>query len=253
MEQIIRSNIHSLDFKDKSFSFVIDTEVIFTQEPETLRRERNLVSLTSNPESFKNRLILNPINIANELRISMMNNVETIAFDSVDIISNTSFLDDELLEIRLYLIPIQIIDNELIWDIWSSDDYSISGELNITATTDDFKVTSDMIEFEDERIKCTPRLEIITLAKNQRLRFSVKANKGIGEIEKKYSPVSTIGYEIIDDHSVRFTPNTKNKIPQLFILFYALLIMETNIENFEYTIEGDKTLTRNEFDDVIIE
>jgi hypothetical protein len=253
MEQLVRSNIHSLEFKDKFFSFIMDTEVIFTQEPETLRRERNLVSLSSNPESFKNQLILNPINVANEMRIALMNEVETIAIDSVDIISNTSFLEDELLEIRLNLIPIQITDNELIWDIWSSEEYNITGELNVTAEADGFKVTSEMIEFEDERIKCTPRLEIITLAKNQRLRFSVKANKGIGSIEKKYSPVSTIGYEIINDHSVKLTPNTKNKIPQLFILLYALQVLESNVENFEYTIEGDKTLARNEFDEVIIE
>lgn len=254
MSQLIRSNIYDIRLRDKLFSFKIDTEISLIDEPDISGAEfveRRVESLTSNPESYKRELIT-PINLANDLRIAIINDVETVAIESADIIKNTSFLEDELVEMRLTFLPVEITDNSLIWDIWSADSFELTGELDVEADFDGYNVTSEMIKFEDDRIRCTPRLLIITLAKGQRLKCTVKTKKDIGRMGKKYSPVSTIGYEIINDRIVELTPKTKNKIPPLFILFYALITLEKIYPFFEFTIEGDKDLIQDENDNIII-
>lgn len=254
ISQIINSKISHLVINNNNFEFQISTEISLLSEQTLsnpdLYKKKNIESLTTNPESYK-REILNPINFANELRIALMNYVITVAVDRVEVIKNSSFIIDELLQQRIELLSVEITDNSLIWDIWETDDYELSGYIDVSSKEDGFNVLSEMIIFDDKRIKMIPRILIITLAKGQSLKCNVILNKGFGETAKKYSPVSTIGYQIIDNTTVIMKPKSKGKIPIYFILFYALTYLENKYSLFNYSIEGGK-FTKNIDDNIII-
>jgi len=252
MNQIIDSKISNLKSTDKEFSFTITTQITSVNEqnlsnPE-LYKTKKILSLTSNPESYK-REILNPINFANELRIALINNVETIAIEDIDIITNTTFLADELLKERFKLVTLKINDYSLIWTIWESDSYELSGTIDVTADKNDFSVTTDMIKIDDKRVRPVSKVLLITLSKGQKIKGVIRISKGIGGTY--YRPVSTVGYEIINNTTVKLTPKSKDKIPNLFVLFYALTYLENEFLLFEYNIDG-KVFDKDKEENIIL-
>lgn len=252
LDQLIESEISDLKYNEKEFSFIIRTEITMIEEQSLsssrIYKNRLIESLTSNPESYK-REIINPINFANELRIALINNVEAVAITEIKIISNTTFIVDELVEHRLMLLPIRIDSYNLIWDIWNSDNYEVEGSIDVTADTDYYDITSDRIKFNDNRIKCVPKILIISLAKGQKLKCDIKATKGTGNTF--FCPVSTVGFKILDNTSVELRPKLKGKLPALFVLFYALTFLETRYPLFSYKVE-DKTFDKDENGNIIL-
>lgn len=242
IDQIFDSHITDFEYSDNEFSFNISTDVTNVQEQSltnpSLYKDSGLVSLTINPESYK-RHILNPVNFANELRIAILDNVETIAIDSVEFNINTTFIYDETLEIRLRLIPLAMITPSLIWEVWRTDEYATNASIDVTAYSDNFNVTAHMIQFDDPRIKVIPRTLIITLAKGQRLKCNMTISKGIGQVANKYSPVSTVGYRIVNNRTVKISPKLKYKLPALYTLLYALTYLENKYPLFKYDINGE--------------
>ena len=122
--------------------------------------------------------------VANAIRRALLQDVETIAAQTVKFFTNTSCQTDEYIAHRIGMIPFLCDDN---LDLTTEKlELKVSGR---TATT------QDLIG----NFRTIYNIEIMKLNKIKILHIEVCFEKGSGETHARFSPVSGVGYEIKDD------------------------------------------------------
>lgn len=168
--------------------------------------------------------------IANALRKTIISEVPTIAIDLVEIEENSSCLADEFIAHRLGLIPListrAIVDGpcayrdkkgqekQFMWHHEADEDHKceIKFELNVRNTDDaPLEVTTQHLlvskehgepPFSQEDCGVSPveydpswPIVIAKLKKNQSLKLTAIAKKGVGKMHSKWSPASGVVFQ----------------------------------------------------------
>jgi len=162
----------------------------------------NLRILEKNGNSI--RFVVEGINapLANTLRRIMLAEVPSMAIDDVVIIENSSVLHDEILALRLGLIPLKTdLDSYNL-----PEECSCKSELGChlcrTVLTLDVQAkdgvrtiySGDLIPEDPNITPVSDKIPIVKLAPNQRIRLEAYAKLGKGKVHAKWQPVSACTY-----------------------------------------------------------
>jgi len=257
--QLIDSYIENLKFNKDLITFTFTTHITYIEDPGNLGYEFNKRKrpkpLTEDVQDYVKQQILTPVNVANELRIALLNYVPSLGIHKVNIIKNTSFLTDDLLETRIILASIKLEDPKLIWEMYETKSCKceegdkcyfcdVTGTIDVTAYEDNLDLLTDFINFSDDRVQAIPRIGIMKLAKGHTIVANIGVNKGFGEDSTIYRPVNIIGFKIripnkgSEAESVDFKVELNQKLPPLFVLYFALSYIKKKFKTFTYQIEG---------------
>lgn len=176
--------------------------------------------------------------ILNKLRRIMMSEIETIAFDVIQIEKNTSCLANEILVHRLGLFPVICPElNDLNYAAKCGcngycENCSVKFEIHkkgrkgcmTDVTSRDFKCIGGNAKLMDEEIILTRLLQ------DQEVKIVAFATKGIGRTHAKWSPTAIAVYSAVDKKETNFvfTIESIGNIPPRDILETALKKLRLN-------------------------
>jgi len=153
------------------------------------------------------RFIVEGINapLANTLRRIILSEVPTMAMDDIIIYENSSVLHDEILALRLGLIPLKTdLDSyNLPEKCICKSDLGCSRcrtilTLNVEADSGTRTVYSGDLIPEDPRAKpVSDKIPIVKLASGQKIRLEAYAKLGRGKDHAKWQPVSSCVYRYV--------------------------------------------------------
>jgi len=180
---------------------------------ESRRKKGMRISILERREDYIKLLIegIDPA-LANTLRRIILSEVPTMAIDEVIIIENSSILHDEILALRLGLIPLKT----------DLDSYNLPEECscrsefgcNLCRATltldveagDDVKTvySGDLIPDDPGIVPVSDKIPIVKLAPGQRLRLEAYARLGKGKDHAKWQPVSLCIYRYLPRIKIDF-------------------------------------------------
>ncbi len=199
--------------------------------------------------------------IANNLRVTMMDKVPSMAINVVNVTENESILADELIVQRLGLIPLvsNQVDNYLF-----SDQCDCSGQCSKCSAVIYLKIKSinldnlcqlrhitscDLTPSKDHQIKPVKYqvlgknqgIPIVPLRNDQALDFECFATKGCGSQHAKWSTVSKVVYwpdeeDTSDNPRFYFSVETTGALTVLELLKSACQILAT--KSIKISIRG---------------
>ncbi len=127
--------------------------------------------------------------LANALRRIMREGVPAMAIDEVSFVQNTSALYDEVLALRLGLIP--LTTDLKGYDVKKADEeYSAKNSIKLTLQAKGpCTVYAEDFKSKDPKVKpALPKLPLVKLLKGQELEIEAVAALGYGKQHVKYSP-----------------------------------------------------------------
>lgn len=161
--------------------------------------------IESDADQIKFELFDTDLSMANALRRVMMAEVPTIAIEMVEIVENTSVLNDQFLAHRLGLVPLRSVVADEHFEYSRDCDCeehcekcSVMFTLNVRNDGDEpLLVTSahlvsnsaDVYPIIEEEID---PITIVKLGKNQEISLTAIAKKGIGKEHAKWNPTGTV-------------------------------------------------------------
>lgn len=137
------------------------------------------------------------LSIVNGIRRTVVADVPTMAIDRVEIEVNTTSLSDEFIAHRLGLLPLACTDLE---------NYSFPAmcdclegrcpqcSLRFELHSEGGEVTSDELQHADVNVVLPPDVLLFRLRKNEELKLTAYARKGIGREHAKWSPACSATY-----------------------------------------------------------
>src|SRR5271155_100812 len=179
-----------------------------------------LTILETNEESIKFKLSDTNYSFANGLRRAMINEVGTLAIDTVTFYDNSSAMFDEYIAHRIGLIPIVTPK-----DYDSKDEvvFSLSAEGPGIIYSKDLISTSKGVKVANEK------LPIIKLAEGQKLKIDCKAVFKTASKSSKFQP-GLVTYKAVDDKDFEFYVETFGQMPSVEIVHRALNIISNNVK-----------------------
>lgn len=166
-----------------------------------------------NEEYISFRMSNTTLSIANSLRKIMISEVPTMAIDLVDVITNTTAINDDFLAHRLGMIPLtsSVVDKFEFSSECNCEDYcpKCSVELMVSArgmTSDILTVSSkDVISRNQDvspiyDVKHPSGITFARIKKDQEITMRCIARKGIGKEHSKWSPVTAVSFEYDPDY-----------------------------------------------------
>lgn len=134
---------------------------------------------------------------ANAIRRAILADVPTMAIDTVRVIENTSVMFDEMIGLRLGLVPLSTPPNEFELGDTATLSLDVSGEQ--TVYSGDLVSADEMVQPVDENVP------IIDLKEDQRLEVEAEAVMDTGSEHVKHQGGVAVGYthlrrvEVVDD------------------------------------------------------
>jgi DNA-directed RNA polymerase subunit D len=123
---------------------------------------------------------------ANGVRRAMLADVPTVAIDTVRVIENSSVMFDEMIGLRLGLVPLTTPINE--FEPGEGVSLALDVEGPATAYSGDIESSDELVQPADENIP------IIELKENQRLAFEAEAVLARGRDHAKHQGGVAVGY-----------------------------------------------------------
>lgn len=136
---------------------------------------------------------------ANSLRRAMIADVPKMAIDYVDIYDNTSVLFDEMLALRLGLIPIKT--NLDMYQLQSECECKGAGcalcqvSFTLSAEGPCMVHSKDMKSSDPDTVPADDNIPIVELKKSQKVVLTAVARLGTGREHAKFQPVPASGYK----------------------------------------------------------
>lgn len=163
------------------------------------------------------------VNIANALRRSLISDVYTYCPESVHVRTNTSCQTDEYIAHRIGLIPFLHKDKE------ECSEHEICS-INVqdrTITTDD--IVGGFVS--------SYKLDIMKLINGQKFDADIYFKKGTGAEHAKFSPVSSVGYDILEDGLIKLMFESINLEDPVIHLLKSLQSILNRLYNVRYQLE----------------
>jgi DNA-directed RNA polymerase II subunit RPB3 len=180
--------------------------------------------LEVNNERIKFVLSKCHVSIANTLRRVMLSEVPTLAIHMVRVYENTSSLSDEFVSHRLGLIPLVSAREEDYVNTWECNcqpnqqcarckvyfeiNVRNTGQEILEVTSKDIRVIGGGVSEHPDEEDVVPvkmfsplgehrevGIPIVKLSRNQHLHVQMEAEKGIGKMHAKWSPVSVASFQ----------------------------------------------------------
>lgn len=188
------------------------------QFPPPKHRQPQIEILELQDDTIKFKLTNTDLSMANSLRRVMIAEVPTMAIHWVEIEENSSVLDGQYLAHRLGLIPLtskSVDDYQLPADCHCDDKCNlctVQFELDVRndneSQSEQFRVTSahlnlrttDSIvtpvhQYDSKQAGSEDNITIVKLGRNQALRLTATARKGIGKEHAKWTPTATATFQ----------------------------------------------------------
>lgn len=222
--------INSLDLLKRGIEKILEIYENINDYMEIIKNNENHLIIY-----FKN---IN-VEIINSIRRIIISEIETIAFDNIEIVKNETFIPDEVWEQRIQLIPITKLNKnkeinpdeyfELKKDFNKKDkinNYVISNNLKYIGKKENIMVVHDDI--------IIGKLDI-----NQSIHMKCYYRKGTGNENIKWSPVTNIPYYIFWDFHI------KNKDDINIILPHFITYNINIINNKDFNIRINNKNLKN--------
>lgn len=149
----------------------------------------------------------------NRLRQTIVSDVPTLAIDMVEITTNTSDLPDEVLGLRLNLIPVRKAGNELPSLSLEVGPFSKAYEV----TTKDLKMTGVSSICDD--------IVICKLRRGQSIKLKAEIKSGTGREHAKWSPLIHFTYQLTEKNCYRVQMTSLGTISPSEMLKTGLSLM----------------------------
>lgn len=178
--------------------FIDDLNIIKEVIQKILLIFKNLKNNVKKIEINENDLLLVFKNInmqlINSIRRIILSEIETIAFNNIEIIENNTFMPDEVWKQKIELIPIKIIND----DINFCDDKYFMLNKEFNNKSNNYIISNDLINTQNNNIKIVYNDIIINkLNLNQKINIRAFYTKGTYNDHSKWSPVTNIPFKII--------------------------------------------------------
>lgn len=129
--------------------------------------------------------------ILNMFRRKIMSDVPTISIEYITIHENTSNINDEFLCHRLCMIPIKIIDTQIL----DQKDFKVKFTLNFYCTTKTSHVLAKHLKTNEKNVRLLYDDIIITsISEGQKISITAVACIGTGKEHSKWCPVSSVHF-----------------------------------------------------------
>jgi DNA-directed RNA polymerase alpha subunit len=136
------------------------------------------------------------LSLANSLRRTILSDVETYAFDEINITKNTGVMNNDFLKSRIELIPI-------IYNFKDNLD-DVVFKLNIKSTEPNQRIYSKDIIASNNKIYFDKEILLNSLKMDEELEFEAKLKKGTAKQHAKWNQICDLSYQFKED-------DTKNK------------------------------------------
>ena len=163
------------------------------------------------------------VSIANAIRRSLISDIYTYCPEQIHIRTNTSCQTDEYIAHRIGLIPF-ICEND---EEFSEDKICSINVQDRTMTTDDIV----------GHFKPSYKLDIMKLINGQKFDADIYFKKGSGADHAKFSPVSSVGYEILDGGLIKLRFESINSENPIIHLQKSLQSILNRLHNVRYMLE----------------
>lgn len=156
---------------------------------------KNIKSNIKKIEIDDNNLILYFKNInkqlVNSIRRIILSEIETIAFDNIEILENNSFMEDEVWKQRIELIPIKTTEDNV-----NSDDYFILNK-EFSNKSNNYITSNDLINTNNNMKLVYNDIIINRLNSCQKINIKAFYKRGIPNNHSKWASATNIPFMII--------------------------------------------------------
>lgn len=160
-----------------------------------------------------------PLSVANGLRRACLENVPVLAFERLEITTNTSAQPDEVLAHRLGLVTLR------------GDGEAASATLDVTCAEASRVVTMRDFEWPENVSAVHPDTPLVELERGQRLRLSVEAAWGTGRDHAKWNACTRVALRHGDkENEYAIEVDSRNNHLALEV---ASIACERTIESFQ--------------------
>lgn len=149
----------------------------------------------------------------NRLRQAIVSDVPTLAIDMVEITTNTSDLADEVLGLRLNLIPVR-----------KTSDETPSLSLEVGPTSKPYEVTTRDLKLTGVTSICDD-IVICKLRRGQAIKLKAEIKMGTGREHAKWSPLIHFTYQLTEKNCYRVQMTSLGTVPPGELLKSGLSLM----------------------------
>jgi len=177
-------------------------------------------------EWIKFRLSGVPVSFANALRRVIISEVPVLAIEDVDILKNNSVLYDEMLALRLGLIPIKAKPEVYLGKKDFRVAFVLKGEGPKTLYSRDLQPS------DPEIVPAFPDIPIVKLAPGQEVELEAWAVPGIGKEHAKWQPGHAF-YKQLSENEFEFYVESFGNMPVKDLIRIAAGVIRKKAEEFE--------------------